>query len=131
MNIQSNINSTINQVALVAGLYSIAKQKKAAEQARAAREAKREMQNKTKTALQEKRLALQEKNLGLKENQLGLQEKKLSLSESRMIAEATKKHEKEVKASELKLYDGTPISALGAAAQAQIRAQLGGKKNGK
>lgn len=110
MNIQSNINSTINQVASVAGLYSIAKQKKAAEQARAAREAKREMQNKTKNALQEKRL---------------------SLSESRMIAQATKKHEKEVKASELKLSDGTPISALGAAAQAQILAQLGGKKNGK
>ena len=110
MNIQSNINSAINQVATVAGLYSIAKQKKAAEQARAAREAKREMQNKTKNALQEKRL---------------------SLSESRMIAQATKKHEKEVKAAELKLSDGTPISALGAAAQAQIRAQLGGKKNGK
>lgn len=124
MNIQSNINSTINQVATVAGLYSIAKQKKAAEQARAAREAKREMQNKTRNALREKRLALQEK-------QIGLQEKRLSLSESRMIAQATKKHEKEMKAAELKLADGTPISALGAAAQAQIRAQLGGKKNGK
>ena len=124
MNIQSNINSAINQVATVAGLYSIAKQKKAAEQARVAREAKREMQNKTKTALQEKRLALQEK-------QIGLQEKRLSLSESRMITQATKKHEKELKASEIKLADGTPISALGAAAQAQIRAQLGGKKNGK
>lgn len=124
MNIQSNINSAINQVVSVAGLYSIAKQKKAAEQARAAREAKREMQNKTKTALQEKRLALQEK-------QIGLQEKRLSLSESRMIAQATKKHEKEVKAAGIKLADGTPISALGAAAQAQILAQLGGKKNGK
>ena len=124
MNIQSNINSAINQVVSVAGLYSIAKQKKAAEQARAAREAKREMQNKTKNALQEKRLALQEK-------QIGLQEKKLSFRESQMIAEATKKNEKELKASGLKLADGTPISALGAAAQAQIRAQLGGKKNGK
>ena len=124
MNIQSNINSAINQIASVAGLYSIAKQKKAAEQARAAREAKREMQNKTKNALQEKWLSLKEK-------QLDLQEKRLSLSESRMIAQATKKHEKEIKAAELKLSDGTPISALGASAQAQIRAQLGGKKNGK
>lgn len=131
MNIQSNINSAINQVVSVAGLYSIAKQKKAAEQARAAREAKREMQNKTKTALQEKRLWLKEKQLGLQEKQLGSQEKRLSLSESRMIAQATKKHEKEVKAAEIKLADGTPISALGAAAQAQILAQLGGKKNGK
>lgn len=110
MNIQSNINSAINQIASVAGLYSIAKQKKAAEQARAAREAKREMQNKTKNALQEKRLALKE---------------------SQIIAQATKKHGKEMKTAELKLSDGTPISALGAAAQAQIRAQLGGKKNGK
>ena len=110
MNIQSNINSAINQIASVAGLYSIAKQKKAAEQARQARQAKLEMQFKTRTALQEKRL---------------------SLKESQMIAQATKKHEKEVKAAEIKLADGTPISALGAAAQAQIRAQLGGKKDGK
>ena len=124
MNIQSNINSTINQVATVVGLYSIAKQKKASEQARLARQAKLEMQAKTRTALQEKRLELKEK-------QLGLQEKRLSLKESQMIAQATKKHEKELKASELKLADGTPISALGAAAQAQILAQLGGKKNGK
>ena len=125
MNIQSNINSAINQVATVAGLYSIAKQKKASEQARQARQAKLEMQAKTRTALQEKWLSLKEK-------QLGLQEKRLSLSESRMIAQVTKKHEKkELKASEIKLSDGTPISALGAAAQAQIRAQLGGKKNGK
>ena len=124
MNIQNNINSAINQIASVAGLYSIAKQKKAAEQARQARQAKLEMQAKTRTALQEKWLSLKEK-------QLDLQEKRLSLSESRMIVQATKKHEKEIKASEIKLADGTPISALGAAAQAQIRAQLGGKKNGK
>ena len=124
MNIQSNINSTINQVATVAGIYSIAKQKKASEQARQARQAKLEMQFKTRTALQEKRLELKEK-------QLGLQEKRLSLKESQMIAQATKKHEKEVKAAEIKLADGTPISALGPAARAQILAQMGGKKNGK
>lgn len=124
MNIQSNINSTINQVATVAGIYSIAKQKKASEQARQARQAKLEMQAKTRTALQEKRLELKEK-------QLGLQEKRLSLKESQMIAQATKKHEKEVKAAEIKLADGTPITALGAAARAQILAQMGGKKNGK
>lgn len=117
MNIQSNINSAINQVATVAGIYSIAKQKKASEQARQARQAKLEMQAKTKTALQEKRLSLQEKRLSLKESQ--------------MIAQATKKHEKEVKASEIKLADGTPISTLGPAARAQILAQMGGKKNGK
>lgn len=122
MNIQSNINSAINQVSTVAGIYSIAKQKKAAEQARQARQAKLEMQAKTKTALQEKRLELKEK-------QLDLQEKRLSLSESRMIAQATKRHEKEVKAAEIKLADGTPISALGPAARAQILAQMGGKKN--
>ena len=124
MNIQSNINSTINQVATVAGIYSIAKQKKASEQARQARQAKLEMQFKTRTALQEKRLELKEK-------QLGLQEKRLSLKESQMIAQATKKHEKEVKAAEIKLADGTPISALGPAARAQILAQMGGKKHGK
>ena len=124
MNIQSNINSTINQVATVAGIYSIAKQKKASEQARQAREAKLEMQAKTRTALQEKRLELKEK-------QLGLQEKRLSLKESQKIAGAAKKHEKEVKAAELKLADGTPISALGTAARAQILAQMGGKKHGK
>ena len=124
MNIQSNINSAINQVATVAGIYSIAKQKKASEQARQAREAKLEMQFKTRTALQEKRLELKEK-------QLGLQEKRLSLKESQMIAQSVKKHEKEVKAAEIKLADGTPISALGPAARAQILAQMGGKKNGK
>ena len=124
MNIQSNINSAINQVATVAGIYSIAKQKKASEQARQARQAKLEMQAKTRTALQEKRLSLKEK-------QLDLQEKRLSLSESRMIAQATKQHEKEVKAAEIKLADGTPISALGPAARVQIFAQMGGKKNGK
>ena len=124
MNIQSNINSTINQVATIAGIYSIAKQKKASEQARQAREAKLEMQAKTRTALQEKRLELKEK-------QLDLQGKRLSLKESQMIAQATKKHEKEVKAAEIKLADGTPISALGPAARAQILAQMGGKKNGK
>ena len=124
MNIQSNINSTINQVATVAGIYSSAKQKKASEQARLARQAKLEMQTKTRTALQEKRLELKEK-------QLGLQEKRLSLKESQMIAQAVKKHEKEVKASEIKLADGTPISALGPAARAQILAQMGGKKDGK
>lgn len=124
MNIQSNINSAINQVATVAGIYSIAKQKKASEQARQARQAKLEMQAKTRTALQEKRLELKEK-------QLGLQEKRLSLKESQMIAQATKRHEKEVKAAEIKLADGTPISALGPAARAQILAQMGGKKNGK
>ena len=124
MNIQSNINSTINQVATVAGIYSIAKQKKASEHARLARQAKLEMQTKTRTALQEKRLELKEK-------QLGLQEKRLSLKESQMIAQATKKHEKEVKAAEIKLADGTPISALGPAARAQILAQMGGKKHGK
>ena len=124
MNIQSNINSTINQVATVAGIYSIAKQKKASEQALQARQAKLEMQAKMRTALQEKRLELKEK-------QLGLQEKRLSLKESQMIAQAAKKHEKEVKAAEIKLADGTPISALGPAARAQILAQMGGKKNGK
>lgn len=124
MNIQSNINSAINQVATVAGIYSIAKQKKASEQARQARQAKLEMQAKTRTALQEKRLELKEK-------QLDLQEKRLSLSESRMIAQATKQHEKEVKAAEIKLADGTPISALGPAARAQILAEMGGKKNDK
>ena len=124
MNIQSNINSTINQVATIAGIYSIAKQKKASEQAQQARQAKLEMQFKTRTALQEKRLELKEK-------QLGLQEKRLSLKESQMIAQATKKHEKEVKAAEIKLADGTPISALGPAARAQILAQMGGKKHGK
>ena len=124
MNIQSNINSTINQVATIAGIYSIAKQKKASEQARQAREAKLEMQAKTRTALQEKRLELKEK-------QLDLQGKRLSLKESQMVAQATKKHEKEVKAAEIKLADGTPISALGPAARAQILAQMGGKKNGK
>lgn len=117
MNIQSNINSAMSSATMITQMYSIAKQKKAAEQARAAREAKREMQNKTKNALQEKRL--------------GLQEKRLSLSESRMIAQATKKHEKEMKAAEIRLADGTPISALGPSAQAQILAQLGGQKNGK
>lgn len=122
MNIQSNINSAINQVATVAGIYSIAKQKKASAQARQARQAKLEMQAKTRTALQEKRLELKEK-------QLDLQEKRLSLSESRMIAQATKRHEKEVKAAEIKLADGTPISALGSAARAQILAQMGGKNN--
>ena len=110
MNIQSNINSTINQVATVAGIYSIAKQKKASEQARQARKAKLEMQAKTRTALQEKRLVLKE---------------------SQMIAQAAKKHEKAVKTSEIKLADGTPISALGPAARAQILAQMGGKKDGK
>ena len=124
MNIQSNINSTINQVATIAGIYSIAKQKKASEQARQAREAKLEMQAKTRTALQEKRLELKEK-------QLDLQGKRLSLKESQMVAQATKKHEKEVKAAEIKLADGTPISALGPAARAQILAQMGGKKDGK
>lgn len=124
MNIQSNINSAINQVATVAGIYSIAKQKKASEQARQARQAKLEMQAKTRTALQEKRLELKEK-------QLDLQEKRLSLSESRMIAQATKQHEKEVKAAKIKLADGTPISALGPAARAQILAEMGGKKNDK
>ena len=110
MNIQSNINSAINQVATVAGIYSIAKQKKASEQARLARQAKLEMQIKTRTALQEKRLSLQE---------------------SQMIAQAANKHEKEVKAAEIKLADGTPISALGTAARAQILAKMGGKKDGK
>ena len=124
MNIQSNINSTINQVATVAGIYSIAKQKKASEQAQQAKQAKLEMQAKM-------RIALQEKKLELKEKQLSLQEKRLSLSESQMVAQAAKKHEKEVKASEIKLADGTPISALGSAARAQILAQMGGKKNGK
>lgn len=124
MNIQSNINSAINQVATVAGIYSIAKQKKASEQASQARQAKIEMQFKTRTALQEKRLELKEK-------QLGLQEKRLSLKESQMIVQAVKKHEKEVNAAEIKLADGTPISALGPAARAQILAQMGGKKNGK
>ena len=124
MNIQSNINSTINQVATVAGIYSIAKQKKASEQAQQARQAKLEMQA-------QMRIALQEKKLELKEKQLGLQEKSLSLKESQMIAPAAKKHEKEVKAAEIKLADGTPITALGAAARAQILAQMGGKKNGK
>lgn len=123
MNIQSNINSSINQIATLAGIYSISKQKKASEQARQARQAKLEMQAKTRTALQKKRLELKEK-------QLGLQEKRLSLSESRMIAQATKKHEKERKVAEIKLADGTPISALGPAARAQILAQMGGKKNG-
>ena len=131
MNIQSNINSAINQVATVAGIYSIAKQKKASEQARQARQAKLEMQFKTRTALKEKQLELQEKQLGLQEKQLGLQERRLSLSESRMIAQSVKKHEKEVKAAGIKLADGTPISALGPAARAQILAQMGGKKNGK
>lgn len=124
MNIQSNINSTINQVATVAGIYSIAKQKKAAEQAIQARQAKLEMQAKTRTELQKKRLDLEEKKLSLKKEQL-------SLREGELIKKSTAKHEKELNASELKLADGTPISALGAAAQAQIRAQLGGKKNGK
>ena len=110
MNIQSNINSTINQVATIAGIYSIAKQKKASEQAQQARQAKLEMQAKMRTALQEKRL---------------------SLKESQMVAQAAKKHEKEVKAAEIKLADGTPISALGPAARAQILAQMGGKKHGK
>ena len=63
MNIQSNINSTINQVATIAGIYSIAKQKKASEQARQARQAKLEMQAKTRTALQEKRLSLKESQM--------------------------------------------------------------------
>ena len=124
MNIQSNINSTINQVATVAGIYSIAKQKKASEQAQQAKQAKLEMQAKM-------RIALQEKKLELKEKQLGLQEKRLSLKESQMIAQATKKHEKEVKAAEIKLADGTPISALGPAARAHILAQMGGKKHAK
>lgn len=124
MNIQSNINSTINQVATVAGIYSIAKQKKASEQARQARQAKLEMQAKM-------RIALQEKKLALKEKQLGLQEKRLSLQESQMIAQAANKHEKEVKAAEIKLADGTPITSLGAAARAQILAKMGGKKDGK
>lgn len=124
MNIQSNINSTINQVATVAGIYSIAKQKKASEQAQQAKQAKLEMQAKM-------RIALQEKKLELKEKQLGLQEKRLSLKESQMIAQAAKKHEKEVKTAVIKLADGTPFTALGAAARAQILAQMGGKKDGK
>ena len=131
MNIQSNINSAINQVATVAGLYSIAKQKKAAEQASQARQAKLEMQAKTRTELQKKRLENQVKRLDLEEKKLSLKKEQLSLRESEMVKKATAKHERELKASEIRLADGTPISALGPSAQAQILAQLGGQKNGK
>lgn len=124
MNIQSNINSAMSSATMITQMYSIAKQKKAAEQASQARQAKLEMQAKTRTELQKKRLDLEEKKLSLKKEQL-------SLREGELIKKSTAKHEKELNASELKLADGTPISALGAAAQAQILAQLGGKKNGK
>lgn len=120
MNIQSNINSAMSSATMITQMYSIAKQKKAAEQASQARQAKLEMQAKTRTELQKKRLEMQEKRLGMQEKRLELQDRKLSIVDT-----------KEKTASELKLADGTPISALGAAAQAQIRAQLGGKKNGK
>lgn len=124
MNIQSNINSAMSSATMITQMYSIAKQKKAAEQASQARQAKLEMQAKTRTELQKKRLDLEEKKLSLKKEQL-------SLREGKLIMKSTAKHERELKASEIRLADGTPISALGPSAQAQILAQLGGKKNGK
>ena len=131
MNIQSNINSAMSSATMITQMYSIAKQKKAAEQASQARQAKLEMQAKTRTELQKKRLENQVKRLDLEEKKLSLKKDQLSLRESEMVKKATAKHERELKASEIRLADGTPISALGPSAQAQILAQLGGQKNGK